>query len=55
VSAVINTGSTLEIVKNVQVNGDSITAKHIVINLKDISEYTKDLRKQKPAHIFIKH
>jgi hypothetical protein len=55
VSAVINTGSTLEIIKDVQVNGDSITAKHIVINLKDISEYTKDLKKQKPAHIFIKH
>jgi hypothetical protein len=55
VSAVINTGSTLEIVKDVQANGDSITAKHVVINLKDISEYTKDLKKQKPAHIFIKH
>jgi hypothetical protein len=55
ISAVINTGSTLEIVKNVQVNGDSITAKHIVINLKDISEYTKQLKKEKPAHIFIKH
>jgi hypothetical protein len=55
VSAVINTGSTLEIVKNMQVNGDTITAKHIVINLKDISDYTKDLKKEQPAHIFIKH
>jgi hypothetical protein len=55
VSAVINTGSTLEIVKNMQMNGDSITAKHIVINLKDISDYTKDLKKQKPTHIFVKH
>jgi len=55
VSNVINTGTTLEIVKNVQVNGDSITAKHIVINLKDISEYTKQLKKEKPVHVFIKH
>jgi hypothetical protein len=55
VSAVINTGSTLEIVKNMQVNGDSITAKHIVINLKDISDYTKQLKKEKPSHIFVKH
>jgi hypothetical protein len=55
VTIVINTGSTLEIVKNVQANGDSITAKHIVINLKDISDYTKELKKQKPAHIFVKH
>jgi hypothetical protein len=55
ISAVINTGSTLEIVKNMQASGDSITAKHIVINLKDISDYTKDLKKQKPAHIFVKH
>jgi hypothetical protein len=55
VSTVINTGSTLEIVKNVSVNGDTITAKHVVINLKDISDYTKELKKQKPAHIFVKH
>jgi hypothetical protein len=55
ISGVIDTGSTLEIVKNVQTNGDSITAKHIVINLKDVSEYIKPLKKQKPAHIFIKH
>jgi hypothetical protein len=55
VSGVIDTGSTLEIVKNMQTTGDSITAKHIVINLKDISDYTSKLKKQKPAHIFIKH
>jgi hypothetical protein len=55
VSGIINTGSTLEIVKNVQTSGDSITAKHIVINLKDISDYTKQLKKQKPPHIFVKH
>jgi len=54
VSGVIDTGSTLEIVKNIQVNGDSITAKHIVINLKDISDYTKPLKKKQPPHIFVK-
>jgi hypothetical protein len=55
VSEVVDTGSTLEIVKNMQVSGDAITAKHIVINLKDISDYTKQLKKEEPSHIFIKH
>jgi parvulin-like peptidyl-prolyl isomerase len=55
ISAVINTGSTLEIVKNMQATGDSIIAKHIVINQKDISDYTKDLKKKKHTHILVKH
>lgn len=54
ISNVINTGSTLEIIKVVQVNGNAVVAKHIVFNLKDISTYTKPLKDKKPPHTFVK-
>jgi hypothetical protein len=54
VSGIINTGSTLEITKVTQVNDSAVTAKHIVINLKDISAYTKPLRAKNPPHLFVK-
>jgi hypothetical protein len=54
ISGVINTGSTLEIVKVIQVNGNAVVAKHIVFNLKDISTYTKPLKDKNPAHTFVK-
>lgn len=54
ISDVINTGTTLEIVKLTQVNGNAVTAKHIVFKLKDISTYIKPLKDQKPVHTFVK-
>jgi hypothetical protein len=54
ISGIINTGSTLEIAKVIQVNDNAVLAKHIVINLKDISAYTGPLKAKKPAHIFVK-
>lgn len=54
ISDVINTGSTLEIVKVIQNNGDSVVAKHIVFNLKDISTYVKPLETKQPPQKFVK-
>lgn len=54
ISDVINTGSTLEIVKVTQSTGNTVVAKHIVFNLKDISTYIKPLQAKQPAHKFIK-
>jgi hypothetical protein len=54
VSDIINAGSTLEIVKLDQSTGNSVTAHHISFKLKNVSEFTKDLKKQKPVHDYIK-
>jgi parvulin-like peptidyl-prolyl isomerase len=53
VSDVINAGNTLEIVKLDQSSGNSVTAHHISIKLKNVSEFTKELKKQKVAHNYI--
>ena len=44
---------SLQIVKVTAVNGDSVTAQHIVINLKDASTYIKPLQADKPAHAYV--
>jgi hypothetical protein len=54
ISGVINTGSTLEIVKLTQKSSSSVTAYHIVFNLKDISVYLKPLKTENPAKTYIK-
>jgi hypothetical protein len=54
VSGVVNTGKTLEIVKVEQVSGDSVTARHIVFNLKDINTYTKPVQQQHPVNYYVK-
>jgi hypothetical protein len=46
-------GPSLQVVKLTGINGNSVTAQHIVINLKDISGDVKQLRAQKPAHAYI--
>lgn len=48
-----NQGPSLQIVKLTGINGDSVTAQHIVINLKDISGDVKLLRTQKPSHSYV--
>lgn len=54
VSSVINAGSSLQIVKLLQKNGNSVTAQHIVFSLKDISAYLTPLKAKEPAHSYVK-
>ncbi len=54
VSEIINAGTTLEIVKVNQVNGDSVTAQHIVFGLKDISTYIEPLKNKQPPKTYVK-
>lgn len=53
-SGVINTGYSLEIVKNIETKGHKIHAAHIVLNFKDISSYLNDLKDKQPTRIYIK-
>lgn len=49
-SDVINTGTTLEIVKVDEVSGDTVKASHISFMFKDVNEYIQPLRnKEKPS------
>lgn len=53
ISGIINTGSTLEIVKIDKVEGDNVTARHIVFGLKDPAVFIEDLKKKQPAKTLI--
>lgn len=46
-------GPSLQIVKLTGISGDTVTAQHIVINLKDASTYIKQLRIAKPPHPYV--
>jgi hypothetical protein len=48
-----NQGPSLQVVKVTGISGNTVTAQHIVINLKDISGDIKQLRAQKPSHNYI--
>lgn len=54
VSDVIDAGYSLEIVKNIELQGEKIRAAHIVTNFKDIKTYLDDLKEQKKASLYIK-
>lgn len=54
VSDVIDAGYSLEIVKNIELQGEKIRAAHIVSNFKDIKTYLDDLKDQKKASLYIK-
>lgn len=53
VSAVINTGYTLEIVKVLKISGNKVTASHIQFNFQPISTYIKPLQAKQPVHEYI--
>lgn len=53
-SGIINTGLTLEIVKNLQTQGNKIKAAHIVFTLKDISTYLNPLKDKEKTREFIR-
>ncbi|MFA5004227.1 MAG: peptidylprolyl isomerase [Candidatus Saccharimonadales bacterium] len=53
VSTPINTGTGLEIVKVLAVDGDKIKAAHIYFQYKNISTYLDPLKKAHPTHSYI--
>jgi parvulin-like peptidyl-prolyl isomerase len=53
-SDVIDVGYGLEIVKNIETNGDKVKGAHILINFKDINTYVNDLKDQQKARVYIK-
>lgn len=55
VSGVINTGTTLEVVKVIEVNAGKVRAAHIVFNLKDVSDFINNLKEKQPVRTYIKN
>ncbi|HEU4914112.1 MAG TPA: peptidylprolyl isomerase [Candidatus Saccharimonadales bacterium] len=53
VSEIINTGTTLEIVRVKDVSGDKVTASHIVLAFKPVDTYTDPLRDKNAPQYFI--
>jgi hypothetical protein len=53
ISALINTGTGVEIVKYREADGDKVRASHIVFNYKPISTYIDPLRKESKPRQFI--
>lgn len=51
---IVNTGYTLEILKNIETNGDKIRAARIVINFKPIDEFVNDRKEKQKYTQFIK-
>jgi hypothetical protein len=54
ITEVVNTGYTLEILKNIETNGDKIRAARIVINFKDVNQYINDLKDKQKYTQYIK-
>lgn len=52
-SGIVNTGLSLEILKNIETNGDKIRAAHIVFNFKDINLYINDLKDKQKTRTYI--
>ena len=53
ISDIINTGYALEIIKNIEPQGNKILGAHIVLNFKDIKTYVDEQKAQKPARPLI--
>lgn len=53
-SDIVNTGYSLEIVKNIEPQGEKIHAAHIVFTLKDINTYLNDIKEKQKPRTFIK-
>lgn len=52
-SGIINTGTSLEIVKLETINGDKVTAAHIQFNFASITTYMAPLQKSEKPHVFV--
>lgn len=53
VSGIINSGYSLEILKNIENKDDKIRGAHILFNFKDISIYVNDLKEQSNSQVYI--
>jgi parvulin-like peptidyl-prolyl isomerase len=53
-SQIVNTGYSLEILKNIETNGDKIRAAHIVFNFKKIDSYINDLKDKQKARLYVR-
>lgn len=53
VSEIINTGYALEILKNIESQGDKIRGAHILFTFKDISTYINDLKDKQKVRTYI--
>jgi hypothetical protein len=53
-SDIINIGYGLEIVKNLENNGDKIKGAHILFNFKDINTYVNDAKDKQKARVYIR-
>lgn len=54
ITEVVNTGYTLEILKNIETNGDKIRAARIVITFKEVSQYINDLKDKQKYTQYVK-
>ncbi|HSX43991.1 MAG TPA: SurA N-terminal domain-containing protein [Candidatus Saccharimonadales bacterium] len=52
-SEVINIGYSLEIVKNIEAQGDKIHGAHILFNFQDINTYLNDLKDKEKTRLFV--
>jgi parvulin-like peptidyl-prolyl isomerase len=52
-SGIINLGNSLEIIKNIETQGDRIHAAHIVLNFQDINVYLNDLKDKEKTRVYI--
>jgi hypothetical protein len=52
-SEIINTGYTLEIVKNLEAQGDRVRGAHIVFNFKDINTFIDPVKEKQKTTIYI--
>lgn len=54
ITGIVNTGYTLEILKNLETNGDKIRASRIVLNFKRIDTFVNDLKDKQKFTQYIK-
>lgn len=54
ISGVVNAGYSLEIVKNIEMQGDKIKGGRIIFTFKEMSAYLNDIKDKKKATLYIK-
>ncbi|HLB66391.1 MAG TPA: peptidylprolyl isomerase [Candidatus Saccharimonadales bacterium] len=54
ISAIINSGYSLEILKNIKKEGNKVKAAHILFNFKDINTYINDLKDKEKTKLYVK-
>lgn len=53
-SQIINTGYGLEVVKNLEVQGDKVRGAHILFRFKDVNTYVNELKDKQKAQVYIR-